>query len=57
MTLDARSNARVYGSSLAGIVGSNPTGCMDVGFLSMLSQVELLRRGDRWSGGMAMSVV
>jgi len=39
MAMAARSKARVFGRLLAGIVGSNPTGGMDVCFLLVLCVV------------------
>ena len=43
----ARSKARVCGRSLAGIVGSNPTGGMDVFLLRVLCVVSL-RQADHF---------
>ena len=48
--VDARSKAWVYGRSLAGILGSNPAGGMDVCLLS-------LRRADHSSRGVLPSAV
>jgi hypothetical protein len=55
----ARSKAWVYGRSLAGIVGSNPAGDMDVCLFWMLCVVRdtSLRRADRSSRGVLPSVV
>jgi hypothetical protein len=36
ITVDARSEASIYGHSFAGIVGSNPVGDMEVRLLGVL---------------------
>jgi hypothetical protein len=42
IAVDARPNAWAFGRVLAGIVGSNPTGCMDVCLLLVVCcQVEV----------------
>ena len=53
----ARTKASVCGRSLAGIVGSNPTGGMHVCLLWVLCVVRSLRRADHLSRGVLPSVV
>jgi hypothetical protein len=55
----ARSKARFYGRSLAGIAGSNPAWCMNVCLLWVLCVVRQrsLRRADHSSRGVLPSVV
>jgi len=46
ITVAARSKAWVYGRSLAGIVGSNPAGSMDVSVVRVLCcQIEVSATG------------
>jgi hypothetical protein len=51
----SRSKSWVYGRSPAAIVGSNPTGGMDVCLLCVVRQ-KSLRRGDNTSRGVLPSV-
>jgi len=53
----APSKAWVWSRSLAGIVGSNPAGGMDVCLLCTLHVVRSLRRADHSSRGVLQSVV
>ena len=53
--MTARSKAQVYGRSSAEIVGSNPTGGMDVCLLCVV-RYRSLRRADHSSGGVLPTV-
>jgi hypothetical protein len=57
--VDARYKACVCGRSLAGILGSNPAGGMDVCLFIVLCVVRYrsLRRADHPSGGIVSRVV
>jgi hypothetical protein len=59
MCRSALSQAWVYGRSLAGIVGSNPAGSMDVSVLWVLCVVRerSLRRADHSSRGVTPNVL
>jgi len=58
-TIPAASPSKTWvcGRSLAGIVGSNPPGNMDVCLSAVCCQVEVLLRNDHWSRGVLPSVV